>query len=223
LSPEAYLESLQRTADFLELKDGEWALDAGCGSGLLVSFLGDKLQKGGRYLGMDILPAGLDSLKTRANRLTFNGSVFRMQGDLFNGLPLSDASVSCVVAHFSIYTLPEKKDRSEVYQEFWRILKPGGLLVTSNPTDSYDAGQIIRSSLKQLQDKGKPWVVQKYLVYPVTLHLGLKHIESQLKSGRWHGYNPDELRDEVVQAGFSIEHSESVYGGSGFLVTGRKT
>ena len=29
--------------------------------------------------------------------------------------------------------------------------------------------------------------------------------------------------DEVVQAGFAIEHSEIVYGGSGFLVVGRKS
>ena len=60
------------------------------------------------------------------------------------------------------------------------------------------------------------------MVYPLTLRLGLKYIEKQLQSGRWHGYQPDELRDEVAQAGFSIEHSETVYGGSGFLVTGRK-
>jgi ubiquinone/menaquinone biosynthesis C-methylase UbiE len=171
---------------------------------------------------MDILPTGLDSLKTRSNRLIFNSPVSRMQGDLFKGLPLNDASVSCVTAHFSIYTLPEKKDRSRAYQEFWRVLKPGGLLITSNPTDNYDAAQIIRSSLKQLQDKGKPWVVKKYLVYPMTFHLGLKHIERQIKTGKWHGYKPEELRDEVTHAGFSIEHSESVYGGSGFLVTGRK-
>jgi ubiquinone/menaquinone biosynthesis C-methylase UbiE len=206
----------------MELKEGEWALDAGCGSGLLVSFLADRLQRGGRYLGIDILRVSLDSVKSRANDLNLNSSVFRVQADLFKDLPLDDASVSCVAAHFSVYTLPEKKDRSQVYQEFWRVLKPGGRLVTSNPTDSYDADQIIRSSVEQLRDKGEPWVVKKYLVYPLTLHLGLKHIERQLKSVKWHGYRPDELRGEVAQAGFSIEHSESVYSGSGFLVVGRK-
>lgn len=206
----------------MELKEGEWALDAGCGSGLLLSFLAGRLQQGKRYLGMDILPAGLDSVKSRANDLNLNSSVFRVQADLFKDLPLDDASVSCVAAHFSVYTLPEKKERSQVYQEFWRALKPGGRLVTSNPTDSYDADQIIRSSVEQLRNKGEPWVVKKYLVYPLTLHLGLKHIERQLKSAKWHGYRPGELRDEVAQAGFSVEHSESVYSGSGFLVVGRK-
>ena len=136
---------------------------------------------------------------------------------------MGDASVSCVAAHFSVYTLPEEKDRRQVVREFWRVLKPGGLLVTANPTHSYNAEQIIRSSLEQLQSQGRSWAVKKYVFYPLTLHLGLKHIERQLQSGKWHGYQPEELRDEVAQAGFSIEHSETVYGGSGFLVVGRKS
>jgi ubiquinone/menaquinone biosynthesis C-methylase UbiE len=171
---------------------------------------------------MDILPTGLVSLKPRANRLNLKGFISGVQADLSKDLPLGDASVSCVAAHFSVYTLPEEKDRRQVYQEFWRVLKPGGILVTVNPTHSYDAEKIIRSSLEQLQSRGRPWTVKKYVVYPLTLHLGLKHIERQLTSGRWHGYQPEELRNEVAQAGFAIEHSEAVYGGSGLLVVGRK-
>ncbi len=222
LSPEAYIESLQRVVDFIHLEEGGWLLDAGCGSGLLLPLLGDQLTQGRRYLGMDILPAGLTSLKSRANRLNLKCSISGVQSDFYRQLPLSDASVSCVAAHFSTYTLPEEKDRRQVYKEFFRIVKPGGLLVTANPTHFYNANQIIRASLELLQSQGRPWVLKKYGVYPLTLHLGLKHIEKQLKSGRWHGYPPDELYDEVAQAGFSIEHSETVYGGCGFLVVGRK-
>lgn len=222
LSPEAYLESLRRAANFIRLKKRERVLDAGCGSGLLLSFLGDQMKKGGRYVGMDILPTGLACLKPRAHRLNLKGSISGVRADFSRELPLGDASVACVAAHFSVYTLPEEKDRRQVYQEFWRVLKPGGQLVTANPTDSYNAETIIRSSLEQLQSRGRPWVVNKYMVYPLTLHLGLKHIERQLKSGRWHGYRPEELRDEVAQAGFAIEHSEAVYGGSGVLVVGKK-
>jgi ubiquinone/menaquinone biosynthesis C-methylase UbiE len=138
-------------------------------------------------------------------------------------LPLGDASVSCVAAHFSIYTLPEESDRRHAYQEFGRVLKPGGLLLTANPTHSYNAKQIIRASLESLKSQRRPWIVKQYGVYPLTLHLGLKYIEKQLKYGRWHSYRPEELREEVERAGFAIEHSETVYGGSGFLVVGRKS
>ena len=206
----------------MQLEAGEWILDAGCGTGLLIPFIKDQLQKGGRYLGMDILPAGLKALKSRIYRWDPIHSIATMQANLSQGLPLGDSSVCCVVAHFSIYTLPEEKDRRRVYQEFWRVLKLGGTLVVVNPTQSYDAKKIIRTSLDQLHGKGQPRVFKKYMVYPMTLHLGLKYIEAQLKSGRWHGYRPNELQDEIVQAGFSIEHSEAVYGGSACLVVGKK-
>ena len=221
LSPEAYLDSLRRASDRVKLEEKEWVLDAGCGSGLLLSFLAVRLAKGGDYLGMDILPAGLTSLKSRVKRWRPNRFA-GLQADLSRSLPLADASVSCVVAHFSVYTLPSEKERRQAYREFWRVLKPGGLLVTANPAYSYNAVQIICASLEQLQREGRFWRIKKYMLYPLTLRLGLRYIEKQLQSGRWHGYQADELRDEVAQAGFSIEHSEPVYGGSGFLVTGRK-
>jgi len=222
LSPEAYLESLQRAADCIRLEEGDGVLDVGCGSGLLLPFLANRLTLARRYLGMDILPAGLATLKSRANRLSLENSVSGVQADVSKNLPLGDASVSCVAAHFSVYTLQEEIARHHAYQEFWRVLKPGGLLVTANPTHSYDAKQIIRASLESLKSQGRPWVIKKYGVYPLTLHLGLKFIEKQLKCGKWHGYRPEEMQGEVEGSGFSIEYSETVYGGSGFLVAGRK-
>jgi len=222
LSPEAYKESLQRVADSITLEKGEWVLDVGCGSGSLLPQLADQLTAGKRYLGIDILLAGLVSLKPKANRLNLEGVISGIQADLSKRLPLDDACVSCVAAHFSIYSLPEEKDRRHAYQEIFRVVKPSGLLVTANPTHSYNAKQIIRASLESLRSQRRPWFVKKYGLYPLTLHLGLKHIEKQLRAGRWHGYKPEELCDQVKQAGFSIEHTEAVYGGCGFLVVARK-
>ena len=220
LSPEAYYDSLRRAAEYVVLAEGETVLDAGCGSGMLLPFLTDPLNKGGTYLGIDLLAAGLHSLKLRARGLGL--SVSTVQADLCRELPLADHSVACAVAHFSVYTIPEAKDRRRVYRELGRVLKPGGMLVVVNPIRSYHAEDIIRASLESLKNHGKSWRIKKFLVYPLTLRLGLKHIERQLQSGFWHGYAPGELRDEVEAAGFAVERSEMVYGGCGDLVVGRK-
>lgn len=223
MCPEAYLDSLRRLARAVQPEVEGLILDAGCGSGLLLPLLADCLSMRRRYLGLDILSAGLHSVKQKAEKLNLQEMVAGVQASISRPLPLQDASVACVAAHFSVYTLPEERDRRRIYQEFWRILKPGGLLVTANPTDAYEARRIIQASLEQLQEEGRPWVMHKYLIYPWTLHLGLKYIQRQLKSGYWHGYRPGELQAEVEQAGFSVDHSETVYGGSGCLVAARKS
>ena len=225
LCPEAYYDSLRRVAEHVSLKEGERVLDAGCGSGMLFPILADRLKAGGRYLGMDILPAGLAVLKLKARQSNLDDAVTLVQADLSRALPFRSNSIFCVAAHFSVYTLREEKDRRQAYQELWRVLKPGGILVTANPTQSYDAQQIIRASLESLENKisRSQRRIKKYLVYPLTLCLGLKHIERQIKSGRWHGYTPDELQSAVERTGFFIEHTETVYGGSGIIVVARKT
>jgi ubiquinone/menaquinone biosynthesis C-methylase UbiE len=202
------------------LTEGETVLDAGCGSGILLPYLTGPLNKGGSYLGVDLLSAGLRSLQMRARGLGL--SVATVQADLCRELPLADHTVASVIAHFSVYTVPDGEDRRRVYRELGRVLKPGGVLVAVNPTRSYHAEDIIRASLESLKNHGKPWRIKKFLVYPLTLRLGLKHIERQLRSGAWHGYAPGELRDEIEAAGFAVERSEAVYGGCGDLVVGRK-
>ncbi len=175
-------------------------------------------------MGMDILPAGLAALRSRARQLNLEDAVTLVQADLSRTLPFRSNSIFCVAAHFSIYTLREEKDRRQAYQELFRILKPGGILVTANPTQSYDAEQIIRASLQSLKNKisGPQGWIKKNLVYPLTLRLGLKHIERQIQSGHWHGYTPDEHQSELERIGFSIERTEAVYGGSGILMAARK-
>jgi len=189
---------------------------------MLLPLLTDKLKGGGRYLGIDILSAGLGALTGRARRLQLQDALSSVQADLKRTMPLKDNSISCAAAHFSVYTLREKEDRQRVFRDLWRVLKPGGRLATANPTDSYHAETIIRASLENLKRQGRSWMFKKLFVYPLTLRLGLKHVERQLQSRVWHGYRPDELADEVEQAGFSVEQSETVYGGSGCLVVARK-
>ena len=199
-------------------------LDAGCGSGLLLPCVADRLRVGGHYLGMDILPAGLAAVEEKARRLGVAQVVSTQQADLSRPLPVEDGAIDCAAAHFSVYTLSEEADRRHAWQELYRVVKPGGCLIAANPTSDYDASQIIHGSIESLGGRvssAKLWIL-KYGVYPLTLRLGLKHIQRQIQKGKWHGYTLKEFCGEIEIAGFSIEHTESVYAGSGILIVARK-
>jgi len=202
LTPQAYLDSLERVAHYCDLKTGQVLLDAGCGSGLLIPFLAKSLGSGGRYLGMDALDCGFTELDKKADRLGFGDRVEAYCGDFSVELPVEKNSVDVAVAHFSIYTLAESARRNQVYKNLFGVLKPGGRLVTVNPSRDYDADKVIQQSLVQLKKRVSPlrYWVSKSLLYPLTLRLGLRFIEKQLKTGAWHSYSLEEMGEEMRRA-----------------------
>jgi len=224
LTPQAYLDSLERAAHYGDLKTGEVLLDAGCGSGLLIPFLAKNLESGGRYLGMDALDSGFTELDKKAGRLGCGERVESLCCDFSGELPLAENSVDVAVAHFSIYTLTESARRKQVYKNLFVVLKPGGRLITVNPSRDYDADRIIQQSLVQLKKRVSPlrYWVSNSLLYPLTLQLGLRFIEKQLKTGAWHSYSLEAMGEEVQGAGFTVQTSESVYAGSAWLVVAEK-
>ena len=225
LSPKAYVDSVRRTAEYVEKQDCGTILDAGCGSGMLFSHLSHSKKAGMTYVGMDILKAGLRVLKNKGTKPTSFRRKCILQADFRRSLPFKNEMFSCTVAHFSIYTLPERGDREKVYQELWRVLEPNGRLIAANPVRSYDAVRVIRHSLSSLKGRINPiqWWLKKYFLYPFALHFGLKHVERQLRTGVWHAGTAGEIENEIQEAGFLIEHSESVYADCGWLVVARKT
>lgn len=218
------MKSLRRAAAFVRIEDGHTFLDTGCGSGLLLPLVSDRLKSGVRYVGLDILSAGLASLEEKACRLGVRESLGLLRADLSQPLPLADHSIQCAVAHFSVYTLSKATDRRQVWRELYRVIQPGGRLIAANPTADYNALEIIRGSLESLKRRASPgrFRLLKHLVYPLTLRLGLNHIQRQIHKGVWHGYNVEEFREEIESAGFSIEHTERVYSGSGILLMARR-
>ena len=220
LTPQAYRDSLARAAHYCDLSAGQVVLDAGCGSGSLIPFLAKSLKGGGRYLGIDILNSGFPGLMRMADRMGLGERVELICGDYSGDLVLKENSVDVVVAHFSLYTLADSVRRNQVLKNLFRVVKPGGRLITANPSRDYDAKKIIEESLVSL-DVTK-YFLSKFILYPLTLRLGLRFIEKQLKLKVWHSYSLEEMGEEVRQAGFTVQTSESVYAGSAWLVVAEK-
>jgi SAM-dependent methyltransferase len=105
------------------LKDDDYVVDIGCGSGRLAKQLATYLK--GKYLGTDIVPDFVDYAATLLNRPKWR---FEVVNDFV--IPEADNSVD-FVCFFSVLT-HLLHEQSYVYlQEAKRVLKAGGKIVFS--------------------------------------------------------------------------------------------
>lgn len=97
-------------------------LDAGCGTGLLAK----KLEKYGNVIGVDISPEALKFAKKRGTKAVL-GSVDK--------LPFKDNSFDVVTSMDVIYH--KQVDDNKALLEFYRVLKPGGILILRVPANKW--------------------------------------------------------------------------------------
>lgn len=112
-------------------------LDIGCGWGRSFKLLRDRFAPR-RLIGIDIDPQMLavSEQEARDNRLT----VELMQSSA-SRIPLSDGAVDLVFCHQTFHHLTQQE---AALQEFFRVLKPGGMLLMAESTRSYIHSWIIR-------------------------------------------------------------------------------
>jgi len=224
LTPESYYESMRQTVGLLSGKRDLKIWDAGCGSGQLLMFLKDEFKRGCVYYGTDLLSVGFDTLKLRAYKLGVLDRVICFQNDLSESPPLKENSIDIVIAHFSIYTIPDNDKRQEALKNIYHVLRPGGLFIASCPSKNYDADQIIKESYCLIRAKKGFWnaLLKRLFIYPLTKRLGLNFIQYQLESGKWMAYTLEGLAEELRQVDFEVGASKTIYAGGAYLMCGHK-
>lgn len=112
-------------------------LDAGCGQGKSFGLL-QRAFTPARIIGLDADPHSLDCSRAEAQRL---GLEVQLLASDCAAIGLPDASVDMLFCHQTFHHLVEQE---QALAEFWRVLKPGGLLLFAESTKYYIDTWVIR-------------------------------------------------------------------------------
>ena len=124
-----------------ELKEGETVMDLGSGGGIDVFLAARKVGEKGKVIGVDMTPEMLQRARENAKKGNYNNVEFRL-GEIEN-LPAANDSVDVIISNCVINLSP---DKSAVFKEIYRVLKPDGRILISDLVTEGELPEEIRKS-----------------------------------------------------------------------------
>jgi len=127
-----------------ELHEGETVLDLGSGGGIDVLLSARRVGATGKAYGLDMTDEMLELANENQRRAGVD-NVEWLQGTI-EEIPLADASVDVVISNCVINL---SGDKSRVFGEIARVLRPGGRFAVSDVVADPDMDEATRSDMEQ--------------------------------------------------------------------------